>query len=122
MKKILLLVSFFISKIISGQACWAELGNQKVTLANGNTISFANDGIFTTCSGKKGNIYAAGSFHDENGHRFVAKWNGSIWTELGTSTNRLAASDTIRTICTDDSVCSYLKSNQMRYRFMPIFV
>jgi len=77
---------------------WSELGGLNGLAANGN--------IATICSDASGNIYAAGSFSNGtsiyNGNRYVAKYNGSSWSELG-GVNALAADNDIYTVCSDAS-------------------
>lgn len=56
---------------------WAELGAGIDTLA-------ANNDIQTVVTDHLGNVYAAGDFSDEShSYGYVAKWNGSTWSELG---------------------------------------
>jgi hypothetical protein len=75
---------------------WEELGG-----LNGLA---ANSYIFSICSDPDGNIYAAGKFtngtHLSNGYKYVAKWNGTNWTEVG-GLNALAANDEIESILSD---------------------
>ena len=75
---------------------WSELGGLN-GLAADNTIE-------SVCSDASGNIYAAGRFYNSSSpiHRYVAKWNGSTWSELG-GLNGLAANEYIRSICSDVS-------------------
>ena len=77
---------------------WAELG------AGINALN-ANNPILTICTDGLGNIYAAGEFTDSisffQGHKYVAKWNGTTWAELGTDTNALNANGPIPSIFTD---------------------
>jgi hypothetical protein len=57
--------------------------------------------IFSICSDKYGNIYAAGNFKDKNNaYMYVAKWNGSNWNELDGNSN-LQANDIIFNLCSD---------------------
>jgi len=77
---------------------WSQLGTGSHALnANGIIYSLATD--------KSGNIYAAGRFSDSvinyTGHPYVAQWNGSKWSELGTGVNALSPNGYIKTILTD---------------------
>jgi hypothetical protein len=85
----LLLFSFTILN-----ANWREL--------RGYNKDIFNNIVKTTCSDKYGNIYAAGSFKNDSGKFYVAKWNGSEWIELG-GINSLNANGTIHSICSDSA-------------------
>lgn len=77
-------------------SAWSELGGL-------NGLS-ANRSIYTICSDPAGNVYAAGNFTNgataSTGKEYVAKWNGTTWSELG-GTNALGADSTIWSICSD---------------------
>ena len=64
----------------------------------------ANDIIKTMTSDPAGNIYVAGHFSNSNspasGKRYVAKWNGSVWSELG-GLNALSANAPILAVASD---------------------
>lgn len=72
---------------------WTELGTGSHTLG-------ANEYIFGMTSDPSGNIYAAGFFYNASVKRYVAKWDGNTWSELG-GTNALGANDMIYTITSD---------------------
>jgi hypothetical protein len=88
-------------------------GNYYVAKAPWNTVTQKNDSwielgsfnptgpIATITSDNSGNLYAAGSFTSSTGYRYVAKWNGTSWSELGTGNNALNANSAISTICID---------------------
>ena len=61
----------------------------------------ANGSIYALCSDSAGNIYDAGDFTNDSGNWYVAKWNGSDWSELG-GMNGLAANGEIFSVCSDD--------------------
>ncbi len=94
MRKMLFVLGVIISIFANGQ--WSELGG-----INGLA---ANNGIAKICSDASGNIYAVGAFTNgttlNNGKRYVAKYNGSSWSELG-GTNALSANDDIIAIYSD---------------------
>ena len=54
---------------------WSELGGLNGLGANGTIYSMCKDAV--------GNIYAAGTFTNSSGNRYVAKYNGTSWSELG---------------------------------------
>jgi hypothetical protein len=76
---------------------WSELGGLNGLGASSGVNSKE---IISICSDGLGNIYAAGSFTNTSGKRYVAKWNGSSWSELG-GLNGLGANDWINSICSD---------------------
>ena len=71
---IFLNVFIYATKPLNAQV-WGELG--------GLNALAANDHIYSICSDKYGNIYAAGNFKNSQGKRYVALWNGTNWSELG---------------------------------------
>src|SRR6185437_6479133 len=87
MKKFLLLSYLFFSLNCYSQVC--SLGN-----------SF-NGSINVLTIDNSGNVYAAGDFTDPNGKYYVAKWNGTTWSELGTGSNTLYANNSINAIVID---------------------
>ena len=79
---------------------WDTLGLGSNALnPNGKTLSLCKDPL--------GNIYAAGEFTDSAyspgnyDNCYVAKWNGTTWSELGSGSNKLHPHDRIWTICSD---------------------
>jgi len=87
---------------------WDELGTG-IHALNANTC------IFSLCEDPSGNLYAAGAFTDTSTDitvppysgvihpNYVAKWDGTNWSELGTGTNALNANDYIMSVCSDNS-------------------
>jgi len=68
----------------------------------GSDSLFHSDAIFSICMDVYGNLYAAGRIREAiSGNRFVARWNGTIWSELGTGTNALSANEDVQSICSD---------------------
>ena len=53
---------------------------------------------------KKGNIYAAGSFSNSpiSNKRYVAKWDGTTWNEVGIGVNGLNANNSIQCLSSDN--------------------
>ena len=87
---------------------WKELG----TLNSNNSVS-ANSNIFSLATDHANNIYAAGGFTINTSgvytniygvyYSYVAKWDGTSWSEVGTGANALNAKEAIWSITTDDS-------------------
>ena len=61
----------------------------------------ANSAINTLATDAAGNVYAAGFFSNANNFGFVAKWNGTAWSELGAGANALNANGPIYSITID---------------------
>ena len=75
-----------------------------------NTLN-ANNAILTMTQDLAGNIYAAGNFTDNNGYQYVAKWNGTTWSELGTNSASLNANFAINALTTDINGNVYAAGN-----------
>lgn len=76
-------------------ATWSELGTNSNAL---NADAMINSIIADTM----GNIYAAGNFRSyPGGFAYVAKWNGTNWSELGSGSNALHANQPIWAITQD---------------------
>ena len=84
---------------------WSELGGLNALSAN-NFINSVNADLI-------GNIYAAGDFTNGiawfngqqyvfTGHQYVAKWDGTSWSELG-GLDALHANNSIQSICINSS-------------------
>ena len=73
---------------------WSELGTGISSPGSGGTE------VYALCADTNGNIYAAGLFYNDSGYYYVAKWNGSSWSELG-GMNTLHANGEILSICID---------------------
>jgi hypothetical protein len=86
--KILLINLIVISKIY-GQ--WSELTGLNTTQS-----------IISLCSDFNGNIYAAGSFTNLANKKYVAKFDGTRWSELGGS-NSLGANLNIHSLISDST-------------------
>ena len=88
-------------------AKWDNAIHEWSKLGTGVNALKANNGIYSICVDKKQNIYAAGAFTNDSslfsGYQYVAKWNGSTWSELGTGIGVLNANGPINSICIDDS-------------------
>lgn len=89
----------YVAKYVGSN--WIEVGG-----ANGLS---ANEEILSICSDPAGNIYAAGKFTNGadhlSGNNYVAKWNGSSWSELGGNNQNVleAPKKTIASICSDNN-------------------
>lgn len=98
MKRFFTLTAILLLYISSHAQAWIELGTGP------NAIN-ANNTIWSIIADPTGNIYAAGGFTDSptyiSGHSYVAKWNGTTWTEVGTGANALNANNAIYAIHQD---------------------
>ncbi len=83
---------------------WTELGIDNYSLN-------ANDTIKTMVIGKTGSLYAAGSFTDANGKKYVAEWNGHQWSAVGKDNFSLNANGSINSLATDDMGNIYAAGN-----------
>ena len=71
-------------------------------MGSGNNSLNADSTIKSIIIDTAGNVYAGGSFKNNNGKRYVAQWNGTNWNELGSGNNALNANQDIRAIATDN--------------------
>ncbi|HSY60985.1 MAG TPA: T9SS type A sorting domain-containing protein [Cytophaga sp.] len=95
MKKHLLIyfIVFCTSLINSVRAqTWKEL------TTSSSDLKTVYGGISSICSDSSGNVYAIGTFRNANNYTYVAKWNGTSWSELGDLGNGY---NVINAICTD---------------------
>jgi hypothetical protein len=53
----------------------------------------------TMCTDAANNVYTAGAFENMSGRKYVAKWNGANWSELGIGGGALNANDIIWSVC-----------------------
>ena len=65
----------------------------------------ANVTVNSIVTDKYNNLYAAGGFTDTSGYYYVAKWNGSAWSELlsGTASDSLVRYAGMTSLAVDDS-------------------
>ncbi len=75
---------------------WNYVGNNGIP----TSYTMGMDLVFCLAIDNSGNLYAAGRFENSTGNKFVAKWDGSTWTELG-GQNALHANDEIKAIYID---------------------
>jgi len=108
MRKIFTLAAILLICSASQAQAWIELGV-------GPNALRANNTIWSLLADPSGNIYAAGGFTDSatyiEGHSYVAKWNGSSWSTLGTDANALNANNAIYSIIQDISNNIYAAGN-----------
>lgn len=86
---------------------WSQLGT-------GTAALNANSTINTIATDTSGNVYAAGEFYNvgaDHLNRYVAKWDGNSWQELGSGSNVLAANDNIQSVATDHAGNVYAAGN-----------
>jgi hypothetical protein len=75
-------------------SAWSELGGPNSLSAH------AQQQLLSITSDAAGNIYTSGYLMNGSGNYYVAKYNGTAWSELG-GTNSLAANNLIDKVCTD---------------------
>src|SRR6478609_8873316 len=90
MKKFNLLAFYFISLVsnFSFAQDWQAVNPP---------LNLFNNIIYSTSIDASGNVYAAGDFENSSHYKFVAKWDGTKWAELGSGTTTLKANGTILT-------------------------
>lgn len=84
----LIAILFFQGRLA---AQWVIL-NTNATAFSSTTNAVATDAL--------GNVYTGGNFVNDSSHTYVARYDGTTWTELG-GFNSLPATGAIVTICTD---------------------
>ncbi len=94
MKLKLLSLITILATAFGSKAQWSELGGTFNLKADSN--------IYSICTDISGNVYAAGRFTNNNGNKYVAKWDGITWSELG-GVNSLKGNNYIMSICSDNS-------------------
>ena len=77
---------------------WTEVGFDTASTLRADSIIYA-----ITYDTRRGYLYAAGAFRDTNGYAYVAAWDGSRWSELGTGRSALRANGAIKTVITDSA-------------------
>jgi hypothetical protein len=106
MKKIKLLSIFLLSiSFFSNAQSWTQLGEISSNVNTDNSI------LSVTVDFSTGYVYAAGYFKNTDGYRYVAKWDGSYWSELGTGSNALKANGYIKCIASDQTGNVYAAGN-----------
>ena len=102
MKKIFAILYCFLllfsAKSQTGK--WAVLGT-------GTSALNANDAIYHSTIDALGNVYVTGYFKNALGKRYVAKWNGTAWSEVG-NLNLPNTYDNITALITDASNNLYI--------------
>jgi hypothetical protein len=98
-KKILLSFTFIMTVMHSLAQGWVKLGEGSCALRPNNVI-------LAICSDTGNIIYAAGGFTDSlsdtAGKEYVAKWDGSCWSKLGSAVPQGQFGE-IASLCLDDS-------------------
>ena len=100
----------------SADTGWIELGANGVVHVPGTN----GTAILSIAVDPKGNVYAAGQFVDAHSKYYVAKWDGTSWTELGTGANALNANGYIQRLTADPqgniyAAGSFTDPSGMRY-------
>ena len=74
---------------------WTELGGTNSLYASTNIV------FQTTCTDTIGNVFVAATDSSVIGRMYIAKYNGTKWSELRSSSNKLNANGNILSICSD---------------------
>jgi hypothetical protein len=82
---------------------WTELGGTVPGVALN-----ANNAIYSVTADASGYIYASGTFTDSNGNYYVAKWDGTSWTELGGTVPGVALNANAPIISTTSDASGYI--------------
>lgn len=86
----------------SSNAQWSEVAPASLN-AKGDILTLETD--------YQGNLYAGGEFKNSAGYYYVAKWDGTSWSELGTGANALNADSKIRKIVVDKNNNLYVSGD-----------
>ena len=86
---------YYVAKWTPSDNTWTEVGLDSTSGLN------ADSSILALATDRHGNIYATGNFTDAAGYNYVAKWNDTVWSELGTDTLALNANGSINAMITD---------------------
>lgn len=109
MKKVLCLAAACVlSSVLANAQSWTELGA-------GTGALNANNTIYRVATDASGNVYASGDFSNASSLRYVAKWNGTTWTELGAGT--MNSSFVIAAMTTDASGNVYASHSTPDFKF-----
>ncbi len=74
---------------------WKELGGDSASL---RFTDYLNVSMTTDLSG---NLYVGGNFTNQNGKHYIAKWDGTAWSELGDPANPIKIYESISLLTTD---------------------
>lgn len=89
---------------------WREVGGTSTSPLHGNGP------VWDLGIDNSGNLYACGYFTNSSGMNYVAKWDGTVWSEVGTGANSLGANSTVWDLEIDNSnniyVSGYFTDNQ----------
>jgi len=97
MKKIILFLGIIAFSGPLFAQSWLELGT-------GINALNANDNIYSICIDHSGKLYAGGAFYGPDSLSYVAQWDGTNWTKLGSIYESDTASiNYILSLCLDDS-------------------
>ncbi|MBS1594171.1 MAG: T9SS type A sorting domain-containing protein [Bacteroidetes bacterium] len=81
---------------------WSQVGSRTNTFPGSSNVNQGTaQRITSMVIDKNSNIYIAGTIWDANGRKYVAKWDGNTWSELGTGSAALNANWTINTLALD---------------------
>jgi hypothetical protein len=85
---------YYVAKC-SSSGTWTDLGMSSMVFTN------SGDFINAICTDAAGNVYVAGGITNASGKHYVAKWDGTAWTEPGSGSSPLNASDQVMVLAAD---------------------
>ena len=94
-----------------------QIKGEIATRIGGNTGHYLNatSWVKAMALDANGNLYAGGSIDDDNGNVYVAKWDGTTWTELGgTGSGSFGAQGQIEAVAFDRNGNLFASGNLLK--------
>jgi hypothetical protein len=86
---------YYVAKWNPSTSRWTEVGLDSTRGLN------ADSAIYVLATDRQNNIYATGAFTNASGYSYVAKWNDTVWAEVGKDSFALNANGSINAMITD---------------------